>query len=403
MSFYHLPHPWNPGYAIPKYVLAEPLGRGTFTTKWLPRGTISQLSPDFLAKPAAGQPGELRRSYKAEPMGRKLLGRADVQLGSLGADTLGAGAAEIYNLEPLGRATRATGTIDVSRPGFAGDPIKAYGERASEWIMGTIDEVDRPDRKIALRGLLDGIDPTLWTTVEKRATKYKGKGMSAKRALKKALAVSMANGMVAELVKAGETGRLQKVSLMGLGVYEDAVPLAYYQALDVMEQLGFGLSDLNPVKHIKNALKAGVRGVSWGAGKAWSGARAVGRGAAYAGGKVWDGTKWVGGKAYAGAGSAVNWVGRGLSKLGSLACAVANSPVAGVAAGAGAVAMGAPPQVGVAGAQIAKGLCTSPNATPSATQTELNTPMATGKGLPGWVIPAGIGAVGLVAVLMLRK
>ena len=51
MSFYHQPHPWNPGYAIPKYVLAEPPGRGTFTTKWLPRGTISDVVPDFLAEP----------------------------------------------------------------------------------------------------------------------------------------------------------------------------------------------------------------------------------------------------------------------------------------------------------------------------------------------------------------
>jgi len=73
MSFYHLPNPWNPGYAIPDYVMAEPPERGTFTTKWLPRGTISQVVPDFLAKP-----------------GKRLLGRDDADLGSLGADTLDA-------------------------------------------------------------------------------------------------------------------------------------------------------------------------------------------------------------------------------------------------------------------------------------------------------------------------
>lgn len=52
MSFYHLPHPWNPGFAIPKYVMAEPMERGTFTTRQLPRRTISTLPPDYLARPA---------------------------------------------------------------------------------------------------------------------------------------------------------------------------------------------------------------------------------------------------------------------------------------------------------------------------------------------------------------
>lgn len=84
MSFYHLPHPWNPGYAIPKYVMAEPPGRGTFTTTWLPRRTISQLIPDYLAK----------------PVDQKLLGRRDAQLGSLSGSTLGA---EEYKLVPTGQ------------------------------------------------------------------------------------------------------------------------------------------------------------------------------------------------------------------------------------------------------------------------------------------------------------
>jgi hypothetical protein len=47
--------------------MAEPPERGTFTTQWLPRGTIPALVPDFLAKP-----------------GKKLLGRKDAGLGSLG-------------------------------------------------------------------------------------------------------------------------------------------------------------------------------------------------------------------------------------------------------------------------------------------------------------------------------
>jgi len=107
MPFYHLPHPYNPGYVIPDYVLAEPPGRGTFTTAWMPRGTISEVVPDYLAKP-----------------GKKLLGRDNAGLGGLGSlgdttldgstlgghtlseptlsgDTLGA---RKYTLESLGAA-----------------------------------------------------------------------------------------------------------------------------------------------------------------------------------------------------------------------------------------------------------------------------------------------------------
>lgn len=51
MSLYH--NMYSPGYAIPDYILAEPPGRGTFTTEWLPRGTISQVIPDYMAVPKA--------------------------------------------------------------------------------------------------------------------------------------------------------------------------------------------------------------------------------------------------------------------------------------------------------------------------------------------------------------
>jgi hypothetical protein len=46
--------------------------------------------------------------------------------------------------------------------------------------------------------------------------------------------------------------------------------------------------------------------------------------------------------------------------LGDIACGILNAPGADLAAGAGAAALGAPPQAGIAGAQIGKGLCASP-------------------------------------------
>lgn len=324
MSFYHLPHPWNPGYALPEYIQAEPPGRGTFTTKWLPRGTVSQLIPDYLAKPAA----------------QELTGRTDVnlgcdvgcdkELGSLGCDTLG--AAEIYKLEPLG-----------AEGGY--DPIKAYGLRASEWIMGTIRQVEPQQRTVALRALLDTVDPSLWNRVATEAAKYKAKGVPPKAAMQKALAVCMSNGMVAELVKTGE-----KV------MQKRAVNPGQLQAL-------------------------GFCGPICAAKKVGSAAKSIGRTVA------------------GGASTATRWVSKGVSKLGSLACSVANSSVAPMAAGAGAAAMGAPPQAGSAGVDVAKGLCGKKGDSAVAQQQ-----LATGapSSMPGWVLPAAIGGGALVLVLALR-
>jgi hypothetical protein len=154
MSFYHLPHPWDPGYAIPEYVKAEPPERGTFTTKWLPRGTISAVVPDFLAQP-----------------GPKLLGRGDADLGSLGDDTLGHGA-QVYSLQPLG----------------GGDAVAGYGAKAADWIMSSIGRVPEEYRKPALRALLDAIDPKLWVLIETKGADFSAQGMTAKASLHRAIA-----------------------------------------------------------------------------------------------------------------------------------------------------------------------------------------------------------------------
>lgn len=98
MPFYHLPNPWNPHYAIPEYVLAEPPGRGTFTTRWLPRRTISSLSPDFIAKP---------------DVGKELLDRPDAGLEGMGADP--------YIMLPGGRLETSNGKLYETLGGLIED------------------------------------------------------------------------------------------------------------------------------------------------------------------------------------------------------------------------------------------------------------------------------------------
>lgn len=218
-SFYNLPDAWNPGYEIPEYVMAEPPGRGVMVTDWLPRGTISELVPEF-------QPVRLE-----QPGG----------LGSLGDDTLGV-------------QQRAAGQ----------NPIANYGPQAAGFLMRAIKTVPTNDRPMALRAIFDAIDPSLWRSVERQANQYRAKGYAAPQALERAMAEAMSAGFVRELVQTGKramNGQRQPVRRQGqlaLGVYPDAIPTAQAYAL---EALGFSLSDLNPVKYIKAGASAVASGV----------------------------------------------------------------------------------------------------------------------------------------------
>ena len=113
MSFYQLPNPWNPGYVIPDYVMAEPPERGTFTTQWLPRGTIPQLIPDFLARPKKQTVSRARpkKQHKKPDTGHSLSGSTlachtlscpSLSGSSLSHSSLGAQTTQQYVLTPTG-------------------------------------------------------------------------------------------------------------------------------------------------------------------------------------------------------------------------------------------------------------------------------------------------------------
>lgn len=110
MSFYQLPHPWDPHYVIPDYVMGEPPERGTFTTQWLPRGTIPELIPDYFAKkqPVAADAGH---SLSGTSLSCPTLGCHTLKGSTLGGSSLGASAPpQQYVLTPTGAvAPVATG------------------------------------------------------------------------------------------------------------------------------------------------------------------------------------------------------------------------------------------------------------------------------------------------------
>jgi hypothetical protein len=252
--------------------------------------------------------------------------------------------------EPLAlRLPEEVYALDGIEPGFPGDPFKQYGERVGEYIMGTIHQVPADMRQIALEALLNELEPGLFDRVTKRANAY-AKNMGPKAALQAAIASSVSEGLVKEIIQIGKTGKVPVKSLAGLGYYDGAEALALE-----------GLWD-----------------------------------------KIKSGVSTVGRKIKGGAKTTYSWGGTALSKIKGLTCTVMNNPLSDVAAGAAAGAYGAPPQVGVVGKQLVQGAVCPPGTQP-VSQEDLATPGGLKPGLPGWVLPAGIGAAGIVALLLLRK
>ena len=144
--FYRLPHPWNPGYAIPDYIMAEPPGRGVHRTKYLPRRTIDTTVPMYLGD-------------------------------------------------------------DMMPVGSRSDMIANFGKRGAEWIMATIGSVPRDERKAAIKVLLDHLEDGLYDKVAAKAEKFQGQGYPPKAALQKALAASMSEGLLNQLIDIGRGRR----------------------------------------------------------------------------------------------------------------------------------------------------------------------------------------------------
>lgn len=215
MSFYHLPHPWNPGYAIPRYVMAEPPERGTFTTQWLPRGTIPGLIPDYFANPMGA---------------KKILGREDANLsglGSLSGSTLAGstlrgstlrgstlagsslGATE-YQIEPLGNG---------NGNGNGRARFDTYGYNTARGMIKQIRKLPAQHRGTAMRQAMDRIDPTLRSRCEAYATAAQKAGVAAPAALEQGLARALSEGLLTELARLGSSrGLPQPSSLLGLGL-----------------------------------------------------------------------------------------------------------------------------------------------------------------------------------------
>jgi hypothetical protein len=137
MAFFQIPNPWNPGYALPDYVLAEPPGRGTFTTAMIPRRTVDVLPPDYLAQPEIAEGGdgvEARTSVtgsgtslSGHTLDKPTLAGSTLSKPTLSGSTLGRkGKSTRYQLRP--------NAVGADLPGGATLPVLAAAA-AAIWLL----------------------------------------------------------------------------------------------------------------------------------------------------------------------------------------------------------------------------------------------------------------------------
>jgi hypothetical protein len=177
------------GYAVPGYVLSEGYGQGTHTTKWSPRGTVQMPVPYWLnQRPIAA-------------MGPRRNGARKVQFALSGTDGAKLSGGSLY---------------EDTFP----EPYDSYGKRAAAHILAKVSGLPSDKKKIALKKILDTLDPSLWSRTAAITRRLIAKGLSAVAALRAALARALSAGIIAELIRTGQSGQAPAASgQLGLGCY----------------------------------------------------------------------------------------------------------------------------------------------------------------------------------------
>jgi hypothetical protein len=206
MSFYNLPHPWDPGYVIPKSVMSEPPERGVFVTEWMPRGTIPTLVPDYLGKP-----------------GEKILGRADADLGSLSGSCLGGSSLAGSTLAGHTLRGHSLGAVEwqLTPTGLGGTgraDYAAYGQKAASKMIASVKRLPVAQRSDALTAAMQRLDTTLPARCQKYTNEAAARGLGPAKALQAGLGRAITEGLLGELAKTGRSRSAPHPgSLLGMG------------------------------------------------------------------------------------------------------------------------------------------------------------------------------------------
>lgn len=157
-----------------------------------------------------------------------------MSLGILGGDSLD--AKRLYHLESLGDSGpgKRVYTLQPLGAAAASNPIARYGQRAAAHLVTTVRTLPPAQRGPALQVILDKVDPTLRRRAAAHTRVLRAGGVPANKALEGGLAKAMSEGILSELVRAGQQRRAPGPrSLLGMGCYGANAVLG-----DVLEELG---------------------------------------------------------------------------------------------------------------------------------------------------------------------
>ena len=222
-------HPWDPGYALPGHVTAEPMGRGVYVTKYTPRKTIATYQPSMF-RPRSGKKGIVAKPYPPGPRQPWLAGSADLsQYMSMGDSVIGIletehgkGGGGVFDSQE-GKGVLGDDTLGTQKPlQHSSNPIMNFGLVSAAATMKEVRKLPPKDRKKGMKAILDAIDPKLWSHVADRTAALKEeKGYNATLAMEKALAAAYANRYLEQLIEIGKKGKPAMMKgLTGLGIYE---------------------------------------------------------------------------------------------------------------------------------------------------------------------------------------
>jgi len=240
-AFYN--KPWAPGYALPAYERAESaLTRGDArTTPWLPRGTISKVPPGYNHGGYA-VPGYVLK----EPVGSQAHTTPWLPRGTI-SNTKGLGIKTglpwkgsidtLYSngLGSLGATPSKSGTSTVG----GADPIVEYGKKAASLVTQDFKSLPPGQRDEAMRKLLDQVDPKLYGAYKAEAAKLVGLGVPPADAQQKGLAIAFSDGIAQEFIRLGK-----KKKAVRPGVGKGQVPLAALTGFDAQVNNYVGLGSV---------------------------------------------------------------------------------------------------------------------------------------------------------------
>ena len=235
------------------------------------------------------------------------------------------------------------------------NPIIDFGIKAADVILAEVDTVDQPHRKLALKATLDTIDPTLWQTTERTASKFRN-NHEPREALKRALAASLADGFIRDIHQAGT---VCKTALSGMAecVTSPFTTICCQQPFVKarFNQTWAGLDGYEGLSTIRAGETLDLGSDMVRAGETLD----LGNDMVRAGETLDLGGFWndVGSAIASGASTAYHAARNAVSTVGKLACKALNTSQADLVAGVGASLIGGTAQMGIAGANILQNQC----------------------------------------------